>query len=127
MLDGRALFQGSIGNRLERDRLPTALTLVRSDKDAGFAIVHAIAKRFRRETGEDDRVDGANASAGKEGGDGVPGHGEVDGDGVALFDAERLEDVGDAAYLVEELAIGDVGTLAGLIGLVDDGGLSSAS
>lgn len=68
-------------------------------------------------------MDGADAGAGEEGGDGVPGHGEVDGDGVAAFDAVGFEDIGDAADFVEKFGVGYFATAIGFVGFVDDGGL----
>ncbi len=53
----------------------------------------------------------------------MPGHREVDGDGVALLDTIGLEDVGDAAGLAEQLAIADLSALTRLISFVDDGSL----
>ena len=53
----------------------------------------------------------------------MPGHGEVYGDGVALLDAEGLEDVRDAADFAQELAIADFTAFTRLVGLVDDCGL----
>ena len=62
-------------------------------------------------------------STGKECGGSVPGHRKVDGDGVALLDAEGLEDIRDAADLAEQLAVRDKITFAWFIGFVDDGSL----
>lgn len=69
-------------------------------------------------------MDGTDTGAGHEGSHGLPGHRQVDGDGVALLDAPRLEDVGDAAGLAEELAVADLGALRGLICFVDDSSLN---
>ena len=65
-------------------------------------------------------MNGTNASTGQESGDGVPGHGHVNGDGVTLFDSHTLEDVGYAAHLTEKLSKGDFTTFTRFIGLVDD-------
>ena len=53
----------------------------------------------------------------------MPGHWEVDGNGVSLLHTVGLEDVGKTARLAEELAIADLSAFTGLIGFVDDGGL----
>jgi len=68
-------------------------------------------------------VDGADAGAGEKSGGGLPGHGEVDGDGVAFFDAHGLEDVGDAADFAEEFGVGDEFALAWFVRFPDDSGL----
>ena len=123
VLNVRAMLKRGISKLLDRNGLATAAALVGSDHDTGLAVVDAVAERLRGEASEDDGVDGAEAGAGEEGGDSLPGHGHVDGDGVALLDAPLLEDVRDAAGLAEELAVADLAALAGLVGLVDDGGL----
>ena len=53
----------------------------------------------------------------------MPGHWEVDGNGVSLLHTVGLEDVGKTARLAEELAIADLSAFTGLIGFVDDSGL----
>ena len=68
-------------------------------------------------------MDGTDTRAGEEGGDGLPCHGQIHRDGVALLDAIRLEDVRDAGDLTQELAVADILVLAGLICLVNDSSL----
>lgn len=68
-------------------------------------------------------MDGSNTGTSHERGDGLPGHREVDGDGVALLNTIGLEDIGDAAGLAEKLAIADLSALTGLISFVDDSSL----
>ena len=87
MFDEGTLLQRRIHNRLCGNSLPAAPALIAGNDDAAFAVLDAIAEGFRGEASKDDGVDSADAGAGEEGGDGVPGHGEVDGNGVAAFDA----------------------------------------
>src|SRR3546814_20465101 len=54
---------------------------------------------------------------------GFRNHRHVDGDAVALLDATRLQGIGEAAAVLEELAIGDVLVLGGAVALPDDGGV----
>jgi len=68
-------------------------------------------------------VDGADTGTSQERGCGLPSHGEVDGDGVALLDAIGFQDVCDAADLAKQFGVGNVAALARLICLVDDGDL----
>lgn len=68
-------------------------------------------------------MDGTDTSTGEEGSDGLPGHRQVYGDGIAFLDAERFEDIGDAANLAEEFSVCDLAALTGLISFVDDGSL----
>jgi hypothetical protein len=62
----------------------------------------------------------ANARARKESCNGLPGHREVYGDGIAFFHAKFLEDVGYARYLAEEFGVCDLTTFTWLICFVDD-------
>ena len=68
-------------------------------------------------------MNSTDPGAGEEGGDSLPCHGKVDGDGVALLHTVGCEDIGDAASLAEQLAIADLSALAGLIRLIDNGSL----
>ena len=121
VLDNRAVLERGVRELLDRNGLATAAALVGGDDGAGLAVVDAVTKGLGGEAGENDGVDGAEAGAGEEGGDCLPGHGHVDGDSVTLLDAPLLENVRDAAGLAKELAIADLAALAGLISLVDDG------
>ena len=64
-----------------------------------------------------------DTSTGHEGNNSLPGHWEVDRNGVSLLHTVGLEDVGKTARLAEELAIADLSAFVGLIGFVDDSGL----
>jgi hypothetical protein len=68
-------------------------------------------------------MDGTDTSAGQESGNSVPGHGHVDGDGVALLDSHSFQDVSHAANFAEKLSVGDFAAFARFIGFVDDCGL----
>jgi hypothetical protein len=123
LLDERALLEGGVDNGLGGDRLATTATLVRGEEDLGLAVVDTVAERLGGEAGKDGRVDGTDTGTGEEGSGRLPGHGEVDGDGVTLLDTPRAEDIGDAVGLVEELLVRDLAGISGLVGLVDDGRL----
>ena len=116
-----ALLESLIDDLLGADQLATALALIGGDDDLGLGIDDTVAEGVGGETGENDGVDGADSAAGKQGNDGLGNHGEVDGDGVTLLDAQVGEDMGELGDLPEELAIGDIPSLTGLVGLVDDG------
>lgn len=119
-----ALLESCVHDGLRCDRLSSTLAFIGSEEYLALAVKHAITKGLGRETCEDDGVDGTDTSAGEEGGDGLPCHGQVDRDGVALLDAQRLEDIGDAAHFTEKLRVRNFPALVGFIGFVDDGGLS---
>ncbi len=121
VLDVGALPKGVIDNLLCANQLAATLALVGCDDDLGPGIDDAVAQRVGREAGEDDRVDSADPGAGKEGNDGLGNHGQVDGDCVSLAHAHVLQHVGHLGDLAQELAVGHVAALVGLVGLVDDG------
>ena len=123
VLDHGTIIESGIDDCFGSNGLPTSTALVRGDQDTGLAILDAVSKGLGRETGEDDRVDGTDTSASEESGNGVPGHGHVNGNSVTLLDPHALEDVRDAADFAEKLSIGDFAAVVRFIGLVDDGGL----
>lgn len=125
LLDQRAVLESGINDSLGGNGLASTATFVAGDDDLALAVVDTVAEGFSGETGEDDRVDGTDTSASEERRGGLPGHGEVDGDGVALLDAQIFEDIGDLADLLEEFGVGDFTTLARLIGFPDNGRLKS--
>lgn len=123
VLDTWCALECSIDDRLGGDGLATTTALIGGDNHTGRAVNNTVAKGLGTESSKDNTVDGADTSASKEGRGGVPCHGQVDTDGLALGNAEILENVGDPAGLAEKLGIGDGRTLTGLIGFVYDGGL----
>lgn len=121
VLDVRALLKSIVDNLLGADQLATSLALVGGDDNLAAGIDNTVAERVGRETGKDDGVDSTDTDTGHEGDNGLGNHGQVDGNSVALADAHLLEDPGGAGNLAEELAVGDIATFAGVVGLVDDG------
>ena len=59
-------------------------------------------------------MDGADARAGQQSDDQFRRHAHVDGDAVALLDAERLEGVGEALHLGMEFRVGEATDFTGL-------------
>ncbi len=100
-----ALPESSVDDSFSRDSLAPTFSLIARNQDAGPAVEDTVAKRLGRETSKDDRVNGANTSASEESGESVPSHGEIDGDGVALLDTIRLENICDRADFTEELRV----------------------
>ena len=68
-------------------------------------------------------MDGADTRAGEEDCNCLPRHRKVNRDGIAFLEAERSENIGDAADFAEELGVSDFPSLSGLISFVDDGRL----
>lgn len=119
--DGGALLESLVDDFLGANELAAALALVRGDDDAGIGVQDTVAQGVGGEAGKDDGVDGANSDTGENGDNGLGNHGKVNGDGVTLLDAHLLEGPGDLADIAEELRVGDVAAIFGLVGLVDDG------
>ncbi len=112
-IDGVCAIASSAMSLSAHDRT-AAPRAVGRDEHLGFGVVDAVAQRRRGEAAEHDRVRRADARA-REQRDGELGHhAHVDRDPIALADAERLEQVGDPARLVEELRVGDGARVAGL-------------
>lgn len=124
VLNEGTILERSINNSLGGDRLASALALVGGDDDTAFAVLDSVTQGLGGKAGEDHRVDGADSSAGKEGGHRLPVHGKVDRDGVALLDAEALEDVGDTADFCEEFAISDFFAVGRLVCFVNNSNLT---
>lgn len=121
--DVGAPLERLVDNLLGANDLAASLALVGRDDDLGIGVDDAICQRAGREAGEDDRVACADPGHGQEGHDRLGDHRQVQGDGVALFDAVLLEDVRQAGNFTQELAVGDGPALAGLVGFVVDGWL----
>lgn len=120
MLNIGTFLESGINNGLGSNSLSAPSALIGGDQNTGFAIQDAVSKGLRGETSKDDRVNCTDTGAGQESGNGMPGHGQVDGDGVTLLDSHSLEDIGYTANFAEELGVGDFAALAWFIGLVDD-------
>lgn len=120
LLDERAVLESGIDDGLGCDGLASTATFVAGDDDSALAVVDTVPESFSGEAGEDDGVDSTDTSASEESGGGLPCHGEVDGDGIALLDTEIFEDIGDLADLLKEFRVGDFTTLARFIGFPDN-------
>ena len=124
VLDGRAALEGRVDDSLGRNGLPTAAPFIGGKDHTTLAVNDTVTKGLRGKASEHHRVDGADARTGEESGDGLPCHGKVDSDGVALLDTNGFEYIGKAADFVQQFSIGDLAASAWLISFVDDRGLS---
>ena len=86
----------------------------------------AVGQAVGREAAEHHRVDGADARAGQHGVGRLGDHRQVDGDAVALLDAELLQHVGHAADFAVQLAVGDLLRFGRIVAFPDDGDLVGA-
>ena len=104
---------------LQRHDPAAPVAAVGGDDDARLRVVHAVAQRLGAETAEDDAVRRADARAGQHGDGHLGDHRHVETDAVALGDAERLEDVGEARHLALQVGEGQHPAVARLA-LPDD-------
>ena len=116
-----ALVEGVVDNLLGANELATTLALVGGDDNLGARVDDTVTQRIGRETGKDDGMDSTNSDTGKNSNDGLWNHGKVNSDSVALADAHLLEGPGSLADLAEEFRVGNIATILGLVGFVDDG------
>lgn len=123
MFDARCALERRVDDCLGGNGFASTAALVGGNDHAGLAIDDAVTERLGAKAGKDDAVDGADTGASEKGGGGIPCHGQIDADGVALADAKLLEHIGDFAGLAEELGVCDGHSLTGFVGLVDDRGL----
>ena len=107
VLDARTLRDGLVRVRLQRDDLSPAPGAVRGDQDLRLGVVDPVAERVRAEAAEHDRVRSSDPRAREHGDRQLRHHPEVDVHPVALAHTQRAETVGEAADLLEEIAVGD--------------------
>ena len=103
VLDGMGReLQRLVDDRFQRDVLPLTVGHVCGDDEARSAGDDAIAQRPRAEAGEHHRVNGANADDRQHQRDGFWARRHINGDAVALLDAERAECGGDTLNVLQE-------------------------
>ncbi len=124
--DGGRVAQGFIDAGLQRDDCAAAPRAVGRDGNFGFGVVDALAQRFGGKTTEDDAVGRANFGAGEHGDGQFGHHAHVNGNAIALGDAERAQSVGEAIDFALEHAVGEHARIAGLA-FPDDGGFVTAA
>ena len=78
----------SIDDSLSGDRLATTTSFIGGDDHSASAIDNSVAESLGAESGEDHGVYGTNTGTCEERGGGLPGHGKVNRDSVALLNAK---------------------------------------
>ena len=117
-----APLQGFVRIRLHRNAAAATQAFVGGDQHLRTAILDPVGKGFRREPGEDHRVDGADARTGEHRNRGLGHHRQVDGHPVALANAQGLQAVGQSAHFGVQFRVADPPRLGGVVALPDDGG-----
>ncbi len=122
VLDGGAGGHGFVDGALELDFVAAAVARVLRDDGDAAGVVDAVGDGVGGESAEDDGVDGADARAGQQRDGQLRRHAHVDGDAIALLDAEGLERVGELLHFGVQFGVGEAADFARLA-LPDDGGL----
>jgi len=125
VLHGGAGGHSLVDCRLELDFVAAAVAGVLCEDGDAAGVSDAVGDGVGGESAEDDRVNGADARAGKQRDGELGRHAHVDGDAIALLDAERLERAGKFLDLGVELGVGEAANLAGFA-LPDERGLLGA-
>ena len=120
------LLDSDVGIGFQRHLAPAAQALVGGDDDFGLRVRDTAGERVGGEAAEHDRMDRADARAGEHRVGRLGDHRQVDGDAVALLDAMKVQNVGEAVHLVGEFGVGDVAGLGGIVAFPDDRGLVGA-
>ncbi len=111
---GRAGLECGVDVRLERARLAPSITGIGGDDELGFGILATVGDGVGREAAEDHRMGHADPRARQHRDRELDHHRHVDGDPVALLEAEPLQHVGELLDLGEQLGVGDGERVAGL-------------
>ena len=98
--------QGLVDLRLQGEQRSAPPARVRRDHGRAVAVEDALAQRVRAEAAEHHRVRRADARASQHRDRGFGNHGQVDRHAITAADTQRLERVGAATNLVEQLAVG---------------------
>lgn len=119
VLDVLETRDGVVDGGLERGRLAAAVAAVGRDDDLGVRVLDTGGDGVGREAAEDHGVRCADAGAGQHRDGGLGDHRQVDGDPVALADAQLGQRVGGPGDLVLQLRVGDGPAVARLTLEVD--------
>jgi hypothetical protein len=103
----RELGDRGVDGFLQGDNAATPPGAVAGDDGARFGVVDAVDDGLGGEATEDDGVWRADAGAGEHGDGEFGDHAHVDGDDVALLDAEFLQGVGELGDIALEVVVGE--------------------
>ena len=96
MLDCGTSGHRLVNRPLELDQVAAAVARVLGEDGNAAGVGDAVGDGVGGESAEDDGVDGADTRAGEQRDGQLGRHAHVDGDAVALLNAEGLEGVGEA-------------------------------
>jgi hypothetical protein len=107
VLDGRAVGDGNICGGLQQSRLAPAPTAIGGDQHLAFGVVDAVSQGVGGEPAEHHGVGRAETGTCQHRDRELEHHRQVDGDPIALGDAQPCQHVGESLHLGEQLAVGD--------------------
>jgi hypothetical protein len=125
MLDGVAGRHRFVDGLLQFDFVAAAVACVLSENGDAAGVSNAVGDGVGGESAEDDGVDGADAGAGEKSDGELGRHAHVDGDAIALLDAEGFEGAGEALNFGVQFGVGEAANLAGFA-FPDERGLLGA-
>ncbi len=106
MFERRNLFCRLVRRLLQLHHRSAPVGAVLRYQELCAGVVHPLPQRVCTEPAEDDIVYGADPRAGQHRHRRLRHHSHVDADGVALFDPERFQNVGECAHLAVKLLVG---------------------
>src|SRR5262249_62406749 len=121
-LGGGASAPGGSGRVLQGAAAPAPPAAARRYTELGFRVVDAVTQGLRAETAKGDRVRRADTRAGEQANRQFGDHRHVEGDDIALLDAQVQQRGGEGIDLTVEIAIGENARVTWLT-LPDDRGL----
>mmetsp|Transcript_262 Transcript_262/g.535 ORF Transcript_262/g.535 Transcript_262/m.535 type:complete len:285 (+) Transcript_262:1200-2054(+) len=120
------LLNGSITDGFEGQISSPAATRARCHYPLGFGIVDSVGNGIGAETGEDDRVYGADTCTGQHGHGQLGNHWHVERHDITLPHPTGLERIGNTTHAQLEFMVGNVLDIVGLIALPNNCSLLSA-
>ena len=106
LLDRGRAFQRLIRGPLQWHDAAAPIAAVRGDEELRLRVVHPVPQRLRAEAAEHHVVGRADSSAGEHGDGCFRDHRQIDGDPIALADAQAFQDIGELADLAVQAPVG---------------------
>lgn len=110
------LLQSRVTQSLQVQWFLATPSTIGSDQKLRLAIEHAFCQRIGREASENNGVYGSNASTGQHSDGQFQNHGHINRDAIALLNTMILQNVGEAANLLEQFPVGETSRI--VIGVV---------
>ncbi|MNV18867.1 hypothetical protein D3C71_1097050 [compost metagenome] len=122
----RTALQRLVDVLFQRHEFAAAHAFIGGDHGAAVGVEYPVAQRVRGETAEHHRMHRTDPRAGEHGVGRFGNHRHVDAHAVAFLHATAFEHVGQAADVVMEFFVGDLGGFGGIVAFPDDRDLIAA-